>query len=77
MSQLPPIQNPPTQTVNDIVKEAVRSFPFDERNDLPSIRSVDDFLNLYGVNDQGQRFYLTPHLVAFVRLLQRDASINQ
>jgi hypothetical protein len=61
----------------DIVKSVSKCFPFDERNDLPDIKSEKDLLNLYGTNEKGDRFYLTPHLIAFYRALEKDSYINK
>lgn len=59
------------KNLRDIVEEAVRIFPFDERYDFVKIETLEDFMNMYAVNELGQRFYLTPLFVSFYRQLKK------
>lgn len=76
MSQLPKLPEQQELRLAKIVEMVCASFPFDERYDLPEIKTEHDLLSLTGVNNKNERFYLTPYIIAFCRALQKDSYIN-
>ena len=74
---LPLIPENAKKSVMEIIREVCDSFPYDERVDLPKIDSVETFVNLTGINANGDKFYLTPYLVSFYKLLKREQAISE
>lgn len=68
---LPKVAKVTQPKLHEIMEEASRIFPFDERYDFVAVASLEEFMKLYAENDLGQRFYLTPFLINFYRQLKK------